>query len=138
MTMNSELEACYIDYNRRRQEALDHGEGRLMMEIGNLPVSKEIQLPSIAYWIALSPDELLVAVAYANSVALFKVAHIVKAVRYDLFTTVKFLTFINWSFPIVTWFLYFNICLFFDAGEPSALSHIRRAASTGNCLVLRP
>uniref|UniRef100_M4B520 RanBP2-type domain-containing protein n=1 Tax=Hyaloperonospora arabidopsidis (strain Emoy2) TaxID=559515 RepID=M4B520_HYAAE len=80
MTMNSELEACYIDYNRRRQEALDHGEGRLMMEIGNLPVSKEIQLPSIAYWIALSPDELLVAVAYANSVALFKVAHIVKAV----------------------------------------------------------
>uniref|UniRef100_A0AAV1TKB6 RanBP2-type domain-containing protein n=1 Tax=Peronospora matthiolae TaxID=2874970 RepID=A0AAV1TKB6_9STRA len=80
MTMNSELEACCIDYNRRRQEALDHGEGRLMMEIGNLPVSKEIQLPSIAYWIALSPDELLVAVAYANSVALFEVAHIVEAV----------------------------------------------------------
>lgn len=83
MTMNKELEARCIDYNQRRQEALDRGEGRATIETDELPVSREIELPSIAYWIALSPDELLVAVAYASSVALFEVAHIVEAVRCD-------------------------------------------------------
>lgn len=81
MTNNNELEASCADYNNRRQEALDHGQKLTLEEIHELPVAKEIQLPSIAYWIALSPDELMVAVAYADSVALFEVAHIVEAVR---------------------------------------------------------
>ncbi|CAI5737269.1 unnamed protein product [Hyaloperonospora brassicae] len=81
MTTNKELEARCIEYNQRRQEALDRGEGRATIETDELPVSREIELPFTAYWIALSSDELLVAVAYASSVALFEVAHIVEAVN---------------------------------------------------------
>ncbi|KAK1945676.1 Nuclear pore complex protein [Phytophthora citrophthora] len=79
MTENNELEKSCNDYSKRRQEAMDHGEKLTMDEIHKLPVAKEVQLPSIAYWIALSQDELTLAVAYGDSVALFEVAHIKEA-----------------------------------------------------------
>ncbi|GMF38525.1 unnamed protein product [Phytophthora lilii] len=79
MTRNAELEASCVDYIKRRQEALDHGQKLTLDEIHELPVAKQVALPSIAYWIALSPDELTVAAAYGDAVALFEVAHIVEA-----------------------------------------------------------
>ncbi|KAG4064462.1 hypothetical protein PC123_g718 [Phytophthora cactorum] len=78
-TKNDELEASCTDYTKRRQEAMDHGQKLTLEEIHELPVAKEVQLPSIAYWITLSPDEVTLAVAYGDSVALFEVAHIVEA-----------------------------------------------------------
>ncbi|KAL4158003.1 hypothetical protein PRNP1_003783 [Phytophthora ramorum] len=79
MTNNDELEASCADYTKRRQEAMDHGQKLTLEEIHAVPATKEVQLPSISYWIALSPDELTVAVAYGESVSLFEVAHIVEA-----------------------------------------------------------
>uniref|UniRef100_H3GJM7 RanBP2-type domain-containing protein n=1 Tax=Phytophthora ramorum TaxID=164328 RepID=H3GJM7_PHYRM len=79
MTNNDELEASCADYTKRRQEAMDHGQKLTLEEIHAVPATKEVQLPSISYWIALSPDELMVAVAYGESVSLFEVAHIVEA-----------------------------------------------------------
>ncbi|KAG3121700.1 hypothetical protein PI125_g76 [Phytophthora idaei] len=79
MTKNDELEASCTDYTKRRQEAMDHGQKLTLEEIHELPVAKEVQLPSVAYWITLSPDEVTLAVAYGDSVALFEVAHIVEA-----------------------------------------------------------
>ncbi|UIZ29761.1 hypothetical protein KXD40_003014 [Peronospora effusa] len=81
MTTNDVLETSCIDYGTRRQEALDHGQKLTLEEIYELPGTREIQLPSIAYWIALSSNELLVAVAYADAVALYEVAHILEAVN---------------------------------------------------------
>ncbi|KAG2511084.1 hypothetical protein JM18_008071, partial [Phytophthora kernoviae] len=72
------FEASCHDYIKRRQEAVDHGQKLTLEEIYALPAAKEVHLPSIAYWIALSPDELTVAVAYGDSVALFEVAHILE------------------------------------------------------------
>lgn len=69
MTKNDALEAACADYNKRRQEAMDHGQKLTLEEIHELPTTKQVQLPSIAYWIALSPDELTVAVAYGDAVA---------------------------------------------------------------------
>ncbi|KAL4133162.1 hypothetical protein PRIC2_003482 [Phytophthora ramorum] len=79
MTNNDELEASCADYTKRRQEAMDHGQKLTLEEIHAVPATKEVHLPSISYWIALSPDELMVAVAYGESVSLFEVAHIVEA-----------------------------------------------------------
>ncbi|KAG6594144.1 Nuclear pore complex protein [Phytophthora cinnamomi] len=76
---NDALEAASADYNTRRQEAVDHGQKLTLEEIHELPTAKQVQLPAIAYWIALSPDELTLAVAYADAVALFEVAHILEA-----------------------------------------------------------
>jgi len=84
MTQNDALEASCADYVKRRQEAIDHGQKLTLEEIYALPTAKQVQLPAIAYWLALSPDELMLAVAYADSVALFEVAHIVEAVRVDI------------------------------------------------------
>ncbi|KAF4128018.1 Zinc-finger in Ran binding protein [Phytophthora infestans] len=78
MTKNDELEVSCTDYTKRRQEAVDHGQKLALEEIHELPVAKEVLLPSIAYYIALSPDEIMLAVAYGDSVALFEVAHIVE------------------------------------------------------------
>ncbi|CAI5744560.1 unnamed protein product [Peronospora destructor] len=87
MITNDEFETSCLDYCSRRQEAFDHGQKLTLKEIDELPVAKEIQLPSIAYWIALSSDELMVAVAYANSVALYEVAHIIETVNPAPFQT---------------------------------------------------
>ncbi|ETN21355.1 hypothetical protein PPTG_21078 [Phytophthora nicotianae INRA-310] len=79
MAKNDALEASCTDYTKRRQEAVDHGQKLTLEEIHELPATKEVQLPSIAYWIALSPDEFTLAVAYGDSIALFEVAHVVEA-----------------------------------------------------------
>ncbi|KAG7390986.1 hypothetical protein PHYPSEUDO_006121 [Phytophthora pseudosyringae] len=98
MTKNDELEASCADYTKRRQEAMDHGQKLALEEIYELPVTKEVQLPSIAYWVALSPDELTFAVAYGDAVALFEVAHIVEAA-----TPVPFHTFSKLQAQEVAW-----------------------------------
>ncbi|KAL7998982.1 putative Zinc finger, RanBP2-type, EF-hand domain pair, Zinc finger, RanBP2-type superfamily [Plasmopara halstedii] len=92
MTTNIELEESCTDYTKRRQEAIDHRQKLTLEEIHELPVSKEVVLPSIAYWIALSTDELMLAVAYGDSVALYEVAHIVEAITvkpYHTFTSMQ-------------------------------------------------
>ncbi|KAI9913034.1 hypothetical protein PsorP6_005526 [Peronosclerospora sorghi] len=98
MTKNDELETSRIEYITKRQEAMDHGQKLTMEEIQSLPVTKEIQLPSVAYWIALSPDEATVAVAYADSLALFEVAHILEAI-----TPTPFHTFTRLQAQEVAW-----------------------------------
>ncbi|KAL3668843.1 hypothetical protein V7S43_006135 [Phytophthora oleae] len=98
MTENNELEKSCNDYSKRRQEAMDHGEKLTMDEIHELPVAKKVQLPSIAYWIALSRDELTLAVAYGDSVALFEVAHIKEAA-----VPAPFHTFSNMQAQEIAW-----------------------------------
>ncbi|KAG7394241.1 hypothetical protein PHYBOEH_005440 [Phytophthora boehmeriae] len=92
------FEASCRDYIKRRQEAVDHGQKLTLEEIDALPAAKEIQLPSIAYCIALSTDELTVAVAYGDSVALFEVAHILEAE-----TPAPFQTFSKLQVQEITW-----------------------------------
>ncbi|TDH67043.1 hypothetical protein CCR75_004149 [Bremia lactucae] len=79
LTMHNDLQASCSNYTTRRQEAMDHNQKLTLEEIHDLPVTREVQLPSIAYWIALSVDELLLAVAYDDAVALYEVAHILEA-----------------------------------------------------------
>ncbi|KAF1776599.1 WD40/YVTN repeat-like-containing domain [Phytophthora cactorum] len=102
-TKNDELEASCTDYTKRRQEAMDHGQKLTLEEIHELPVAKEVQLPSIAYWITLSPDEVTLAVAYGDSVALFEVAHIVEAVRLHIFAASPFHTFHKLQAQEIAW-----------------------------------
>ncbi|RLN86915.1 hypothetical protein BBJ28_00007391 [Nothophytophthora sp. Chile5] len=84
LVKNEPFEASCEDYVTRRQEAVDHGQKLTPDEIHPLPVTKEVQLPAIAHCIALSPDELLVAVAYGDAVALFEVAEIVESVLHHI------------------------------------------------------
>lgn len=64
--------------------AVDHGLNGSFVKLDPLPERVEVDLPSIAYWIALSCDELHVAVAYGESLALFEVAEIYRSVSYVL------------------------------------------------------
>ncbi|RLN91180.1 hypothetical protein BBJ28_00004759 [Nothophytophthora sp. Chile5] len=84
LVKNESFEASCVDYVARRQEAVDHGQKLTLDEIHPLPVTKGVQLPAIAHCIALSLDELLVAVAYGDAVALFEVAEIVESVLHHI------------------------------------------------------
>lgn len=80
LVANKEMEAARADYLERRQTAVDHGLNGSFVKLDPLPERVEVKLPSIAYWIALSCDELHVAVAYGESLALFEVAEIYRSV----------------------------------------------------------
>ncbi|CAH0482672.1 unnamed protein product [Peronospora belbahrii] len=98
MMTNQAFERSCNDYCKRRQEAFDHGQKLTFDEIDPVPVTKRVQLPSIVYWIALSSDELMLAVAYTDSVALFEVAHIIEAVN-----PAPFHTFSNLQAQEIAW-----------------------------------
>lgn len=80
VTKQDALEAATTDYVKRRQAAVDHGEKLGSDEIHAVPVEREIELQAPAYVIALSPDELHVAVAHGESVSLFEVAALLQSV----------------------------------------------------------
>ena len=71
------------DYATRRQDARDHGQKLAFHELPELPVANAIELPAVASWIALSSTELVVAVAWADTVGLYHVADMMEAVRTD-------------------------------------------------------
>jgi hypothetical protein len=75
------MQAACRDYVARRQVAMDHGEKLAPHEIHAAPVEREVLLSATAHVLALSPDELFLAAAHGDTVALFEVAAILHSVR---------------------------------------------------------
>jgi hypothetical protein len=76
MITNGDYEESCRDYVKRKQIAIDHGQNATHVDLKPLPSCKEIKLPSIAYNMALSMDEVHLAVAYGDNQAGFVVAGI--------------------------------------------------------------
>lgn len=82
MTVNDALEAAGADYVARRREALDHGLNATHVALAALPARRDVALPAPAHALALSADELLLAVAYGTQLAVYEVAELYHSVGY--------------------------------------------------------
>lgn len=85
MTMNDNFELSCVDYVKRRQIAIDHGQNATHVDLEPMPTRREVALPSIAYQLALSQDELHLAVAYGDHLAVYEVAEIYQSVWQRLY-----------------------------------------------------
>lgn len=80
MITNDGFEESCRDYVKRKQIAVDHGQNATHVDLKPLPTYKDIKLPSIAYNLALSLDELYLAVAYGDELAVYEVAELYHSV----------------------------------------------------------
>ncbi|TMW62809.1 hypothetical protein Poli38472_005427 [Pythium oligandrum] len=76
MVTEQEYAAECADYIARRLDAIDRGQNASHVEVKPIVTRREVALASIAYALAVSADELHLAVAYGTSLALFEVAAI--------------------------------------------------------------
>lgn len=74
------VDAARRDYERRRLAAADHGEKLRPDEVHAVPVERELPLTG-ARAVALSRDELYVAVAHGDALTMVEVAALLQAVR---------------------------------------------------------
>lgn len=81
MTVNESFEASCVDYVKRKQVAIDHGQNATHVDVLPEPTLRDVALPTIAHTLALSRDELHLAVAYGDELAVFEVAELFHSVR---------------------------------------------------------
>lgn len=80
VTASDTLEAAGRDYVNRKQEAIDHGQNATHVALEPLPTRRNVQLSAPAHALALSADELLLAVAYGSQLAVYEVAELQQSV----------------------------------------------------------
>lgn len=80
MTTNDSFEEAAVDYITRKQIAIDHGQNATHVDLKPLPTRRDVVLPSIAYQLALSQNELHLAVAYGEHLAVYEVAELYHSV----------------------------------------------------------
>ncbi|KAF1334260.1 Nuclear pore complex protein, partial [Globisporangium splendens] len=98
MLTNGDYEESCRDYVKRKQIAIDHGQNATHVDLKPLPSYKDISLSSIAYNLALSVDEVYLAVAYGDNLAIYEVAEI-----YHSALPTAFRTFSNVSVEEIAW-----------------------------------
>ncbi|TYZ64621.1 hypothetical protein PybrP1_003956, partial [[Pythium] brassicae (nom. inval.)] len=76
VTASDALEGAGRDYVTRKQEAVDHGQNATHVTLEPLPTRRDVQLSAPAHALALSADELLLAVAYGSQLAVYEVAEL--------------------------------------------------------------